>query len=64
MEGKRILEVKDIKLYFPIQKNIFGKVKQNLKAVDGISFNYQIMAILDMIRIIYYQEYFVEAGNL
>ena len=39
MEGKRILEVKDIKLYFPIQKNIFGKVKQNLKAVDGISFN-------------------------
>ena len=27
---------------------------------DGISFNYQIMAILDLIRIIYYQEYFVE----
>lgn len=27
---------------------------------DGISFNYQIMAILDLIRIIYYQEYYVE----
>ena len=37
---------------------------QNSGKFDGISFNYQIMAILDMIRIIYYQEYFVEAGNL
>ena len=27
---------------------------------DGISFNYQIMAILDLIRIIYYQEYIIE----
>ncbi|WRK53613.1 hypothetical protein SD457_00185 [Coprobacillaceae bacterium CR2/5/TPMF4] len=52
----RLLEnenLKEIKYFFSLP----GKF-------DGISFNYQIMAILDMIRIIYYQEYFVEAGNL
>lgn len=52
----RLLEnenLKEIKYFFSLP----GKF-------DVISFNYQIMAILDMIRIIYYQEYFVEAGNL
>ena len=36
---KRILEVKDMKLYFPLKKNILGKPTVELKAVDGISFN-------------------------
>ena len=44
--------LKEIKYFFSIP----GKF-------DGIMFNYQIMAILDMIRIIYYQEYFVETRN-
>ncbi|WP_296875564.1 MurR/RpiR family transcriptional regulator [Thomasclavelia sp.] len=47
----RLLEnenLKEIKYFFSLPGRF-----------DGISFNYQLMAIMDMIRIIYYQEYFV-----
>ncbi len=33
-----ILEVEGLKKYFPIEKNLFGKVKRSLKAVDDITF--------------------------
>ena len=33
-----LLEVKNLKKYFPVEKNLFGKVKKNLKAVDNVSF--------------------------
>ena len=33
-----ILEVKNLKKYFPVERNFFGKPIRFLKAVDGISF--------------------------
>ncbi|MFZ3590438.1 ABC transporter ATP-binding protein [Bacillus sp. DJP31] len=35
---KALLEVKDLKQYFPIKGGIFGKTVNHVKAVDGISF--------------------------
>ena len=34
-----VLVVKDLKKYFPIKKNIFGKGTKFVKAVDGVSFS-------------------------
>ena len=34
-----ILQVKDLKKYFPIKGGMFGKVVGQVKAVDGVSFN-------------------------
>lgn len=34
-----VISVKNIKKYFPVEKGIFGKTLENLKAVDGISFD-------------------------
>ena len=36
-KAEAILEVKDIKVYFSTKKNFFGKVTENLKAVDDVS---------------------------
>jgi len=36
---KPILEVKNLKTYFPIRSGLFGKVRQYVKAVDDVSFN-------------------------
>lgn len=40
MENQRskLLEVKDLKMHFPIQKGLFRKVVGHVRAVDGISF--------------------------
>lgn len=39
MESSKVLvEVKDLKKYFPIRKGFFNKKKSNVKAVDGVSF--------------------------
>ena len=35
----RILEVRNLKKYFPVKTNLFGKVIEYAKAVDGISFH-------------------------
>ncbi len=34
-----ILEVKDLKVWFPVRKGVFGFITGYIKAVDGISFN-------------------------
>ena len=34
-----ILEVKNLKKYFPLDKNMFGKPSRYLKAVDDVSFS-------------------------
>ena len=34
-----ILEVKNLKKYFPIRSGLFGRVTGHVKAVDGVSFN-------------------------
>lgn len=36
---KTLLEVKDLKQYFPIKGGVFGKTVNHVKAVDGISFD-------------------------
>ncbi len=36
--GEPLLEVKNLKKYFPVETNLFGKPTKFLKAVDGISF--------------------------
>lgn len=33
-----LLEVNNLRKYFPVEKNIFGRVKRQLHAVDGVSF--------------------------
>ena len=38
-EPNTILEVKDLKSYFPIRQGLFQKVVANVKAVDGVSFS-------------------------
>ncbi len=38
-ENNVLLEVKNLKKYFPITKGLFGKTKLNVKAVDDISFS-------------------------
>jgi len=39
MENKeKVIEVKNLKMYFPVQKNILGKVNLYLRAVNGVSF--------------------------
>ncbi len=38
MSAENILEVKDLKKYFPIKSGLFGQVTGYVKAVDGISF--------------------------
>lgn len=40
-EQPPLLEVKDLKQYFPVSKNILGKPTKFLKAVDGVSFSLQ-----------------------
>jgi len=37
-QQKPILEIKNLKTYFPIDKTIFGKTKNYVKAVDDVSF--------------------------
>ncbi len=36
---KKILEVKDLKQYFPIKGGLFGRTVNHVKAIDGISFD-------------------------
>lgn len=38
-DEKYILQVRDLKKYFPIKGGMFGKVTGNVKAVDGVTFN-------------------------
>ncbi len=39
MQTKPLLSVKNLKVHFPIEKNMFGKPKYIVKAVDGVSFD-------------------------
>ena len=34
-----ILEVRDLKVWFPIKKGIFARTVGHVKAVDGVSFD-------------------------
>lgn len=37
--GEDILRVRDLKVWFPVRKGVFARVVDNIKAVDGVSFN-------------------------
>ncbi|MCF7916861.1 MAG: ATP-binding cassette domain-containing protein, partial [Candidatus Omnitrophica bacterium] len=37
----KILEIKNLKKYYPIKKGIFSKISDFVKAVDGVSFSVQ-----------------------
>ena len=37
-EGEPLLEVEDLKVWFPIRKGVFGRIVDYVKAVDGVSF--------------------------
>jgi len=39
MKKQKILEIKNLKTYFPLKKSIFGKVTNYVKAVDDVSFD-------------------------
>lgn len=39
MNKDNILEVRDLKVWFPVRKGIFGFVAGHIKAVDGVSFD-------------------------
>ncbi len=39
METDNILEVRDLKVWFPIKKGVFGRTVGHVKAVDGVSFD-------------------------
>jgi len=41
MSGQALIEVKDLKKYFPIQAGVVRKTIGHVKAVDGITFNIQ-----------------------
>lgn len=36
--GKMLLEIKNLKKYFPVRRGVFRRVVANVKAVDGVSF--------------------------
>jgi len=38
MKDKKILEVTNLKKYFPIKRGVFGKISGYVKAVDDVSF--------------------------
>ena len=39
MSDKKVLvEIQDLKKYFPVKKGLFAPTHSNVKAVDGISF--------------------------
>ena len=39
MDSKKLLEVRNLKMHFPITGGLFGKIVGHVKAVDGISFD-------------------------
>ena len=39
MENQNILEVKDLKKYYPIKAGMFGRVVGHVKAIDGVTFS-------------------------
>jgi len=47
--SKIILEVKDLKQYFPIQKGLFQRVIGHVKAVDGITFKLREQEVLGIV---------------
>ncbi|MGI9548409.1 MAG: ABC transporter ATP-binding protein [Bdellovibrionales bacterium] len=48
-KGKTLLEIKELKKHFPLEKSFFGKVKSWVKAVDGVSFKVEKGSTLGLV---------------
>ena len=48
-DNHNILEVKNLKMYFPIQRGLFQRTVAHLKAVDGVSFRLQEQEVLGLV---------------
>jgi oligopeptide transport system ATP-binding protein len=48
-EPERLLEVTDLKTWFPIRKGLFSRVTGHVKAVDGVSFNVRAGEVLGLV---------------
>ena len=44
-----LLEVSDLKVHFPVQHGIFSRVRNHVKAVDGVSFNIEAGETLGLV---------------
>ena len=47
--GKPLLEVRDLRTYFPIKKGVFSRTVGHVKAVDGVSFDVQAGKTLGLV---------------
>jgi oligopeptide transport system ATP-binding protein len=47
--GERLVEVTDLKTYFPIRKGLFSKVVGHVKAVDGVTFSVNAGEVLGLV---------------
>ena len=48
-DDKNILEIKDLKMHFPIYRGLFQKVVGYVKAVDGVSFSLREREVLGLV---------------
>ena len=48
-DDKNILEVNNLKMYFPIYRGLFQRVVGNVKAVDGVSFSLQEREVMGLV---------------
>ena len=39
MAEKKLMEIRDLRMYFPVGRSIFSRRQKELKAVDGVSFD-------------------------
>lgn len=49
MDNKIILEISDLKKYYPIRKGAFGKAKEFVKSVDGVSLSIKEKSIVGIV---------------
>ena len=45
----KILEVKNLKKHYPVKKNLYGKTKGTVKAVDGIDLHINYGEVLGLV---------------
>ena len=45
----KILEVKNLKKYFPAKKSFFGRAQEYVKAVDGVDFHIDYGEVLGLV---------------
>ena len=49
MNAIPLLEVRDLKVHFPVQHGLFSRIKEQVKAVDGVSFSLALSETLGLV---------------